>query len=49
MKNRHETPATTPQFGCNSLMNGQMRKIMSKIGGPVSCLILSMFVYLFPY
>jgi len=30
MKNRHETPATTPQFGCNSLMHSRMRKIMSE-------------------
>ena len=29
MKNRHETPDTKPQFGCNSLMHSQMRKIMS--------------------
>jgi hypothetical protein len=28
MKNRHETPATTPQFGYNSLIHSQMRTIM---------------------
>ena len=32
MKNRHETPATTPQFGCNALMHSQMRNIMSSRG-----------------
>ena len=32
MKIRHEIPVTTPQFGCNSLMHSQMRKIMSKRG-----------------
>ena len=41
MKNRHETPVTTPQPGCNSLMNGQMRKIMSGRG---AC-IVSICVY----
>ena len=30
MKNRHETPATTPQFGCKALIHSQMRKIMSR-------------------
>ena len=40
MKNRHETPVTTPQFGCNSLMQ-RMRKIMS---GKGACFV-SIFVY----
>ncbi len=30
MKIRHETQVTTSQFGCNSLMQSQMRKIMSR-------------------
>ena len=41
MKNRHETPVTTPQFGCNSLMHGQMQKIMS---GMEACFV-SICVY----
>jgi len=41
MKNRHETPVTMPQFGCNALMNSQMRKIMSGRG---ACFV-SIFVY----
>jgi len=32
MNNRHETPAITPQFGCNSLMHSYMRKIMCSRG-----------------
>ena len=32
MINRHGTPVTTPQFDCNSLMHGQMQKIMSGRG-----------------
>ena len=47
MKIRHETPVTTPQFGCNSLMQSQMRKIMS---GREACFV-SIYVYfclLFP-
>ena len=41
MKIRHETPVTTPQFGCNSLMQSQMRKIMS---GREACFV-SIYVY----
>jgi len=32
MKNRHETPVTTPPFECNALMHSQMRTIMSSRG-----------------
>ena len=32
MKIRHEIPITTSQFGCNSLMQSQMQKIMSGRG-----------------
>jgi len=41
MKNRHDTPVTTTQFGCNSLMNSQMRQGMSRRG---ACFV-SIFVY----
>ena len=47
MKIRHETPATSSHFGCNSLMNSQMRKKHVQKRGPVSCLILSISVYFF--
>jgi hypothetical protein len=32
MKNRHDTPVTTPQSGCNSLMYSKMPKIISGMG-----------------
>ena len=41
MKNRHDTPVTTPQFGGISLMHRQLRKIMS---GREACFV-SIYVY----
>ena len=41
MKNRHNTAAKVPQFDRNSLMHGQMRKIMP---GGEACFV-SIFVY----
>ena len=48
MKNRHETPATTPQLCRNQLMHIQMRKIMSGVGA-CSVSISVYFCLLFPH